>query len=265
MCNCAVFTIVRDEPVFLALWHRHYSRHFPSSHMHVLHHVASEDERADGQFGEALSLFDHINVTRLVNADFDPQWLGEVVATKARSLLGLYGAVLFSEADELVLPLPSRCGGSLSAFVEEFCQDSTKSAVRTVGYEVHHAMPAEPAIDRAVPIMTQRHHWHRNPLYDKALLMRSVPTWSLGFHTCTEFVPQDESLILVHLHKYDFQAFVARHEERAAYKHAESAVANGWNAHYRTRGAAIVAQYMASVCSPLECIPEWVVGALADI
>ena len=52
-------------------------------------------------------------------------------------------------------------------------------------------------------------------------------------------------------------AYLSRHEARAAYKHAASALANGFNAHYRTTGAALVAQYM-SLPAPLEDMPAWV-------
>ena len=78
---------MRDEPVFLALWHRHYSRAFAGDCLFVLHHVASDSDTADGSFAEALALFDAANVTRLVNPDFDPQWLGRVVDAKLRELL----------------------------------------------------------------------------------------------------------------------------------------------------------------------------------
>ena len=39
-----------------------------------------EFARAESLFAEALALFDAKNVVRLVNPDFDPQWLGRVVA-----------------------------------------------------------------------------------------------------------------------------------------------------------------------------------------
>ena len=90
-----------------------------------------------------------------------------------------------------------------------------------------------------------------------ALLTKAPLTWSLGFHTCTESVAQDARLLLVHLHKYDFQRYLDRHEQRAQYKHAERAIADGFNGHYRRTGGALVAQYM-SLPAPLEDVPAWV-------
>ena len=50
-----------------------------------------------------------------------------------------------------------------------------------------------------------------------------------------EPVPLDESLLLVHIHKYDFHSYLARHEARARYAHATPAVP-------RNRGAAACAR-----------------------
>lgn len=259
--GAAAFTIVRDEPFFLPLWHRHYARHFASGDLHVLHHVGSADEECGGAFGEALRLFDAANVTRLVNPDFDPQWLGEVVAAKQRELLEAYNAVLFAEADELLVVAPGR--GELSEYIAAFVADEA-SAVRCVGWEVHHDFASEPPLDPSRPVLAQRRRWHRNEKYSKALLSKVPLTWSLGFHTCEESVAQDELLVLVHLHKYDFQAFLARHEARAKYKHGAAAIANGWNAHYRAVGPQLIAAYVA-LPAPLEPIPDWARTALGGI
>ena len=131
--------------------------------------------------------------------------------------------------------------------------------MRCVGFEVHHEFAREPALDVNRPIFAQRGKWHRNTLYDKALLTRAPLHWSLGFHTCDEPTRQDEGgLVLVHLHKVDFQMYVSRHEARARYKHSDEAIQQGWNAHYRSQGAALMAQYM-SLPAPLEDVPGWVV------
>lgn len=91
----------------------------------------------------------------------------------------------------------------------------------------------------------------------KALLSTEPLRWSLGFHTCEEEVCRDDELILLHLHKYDLQAYLQRHTERAQMRHSEEAVRNEWNRHYRTTGPALMMQYM-STPAPLEEIPEWV-------
>ena len=262
--RACVFTCVRDEPFFLPLWHRYYSRHFQSEDMHLLHHVTSEVEHPDVAFGSALKLFDDNNVTTLVHAEYCPEWMRTVVSAKLSSLLETYEAVLFAEVDELVCTVPASHHPSLASYVQAFLDTTKSPAVRCVGYEVHHDFSCEPPLDTALPVLAQRTRWHRNTLYDKALLTRGPLHWSLGFHTCDEEPPQDADLYLVHLHKIDFQAYLTRHEKRSQWKHAAEAIANGWNEHFRKQGAALMGQYM-NLPSPLEEIPEWVQVALSEI
>jgi len=84
--------------------------------------------------------------------------------------------------------------------------------------------------------------------------------YALGFHSCEEDVEQDESLLLLHLHKYDFQAYLCRHEVRASMQHAKEAVRNGWNLHYRVTGPQLLTQYMQTP-DPVERIADWLVEA----
>mmetsp|Transcript_22935 Transcript_22935/g.58336 ORF Transcript_22935/g.58336 Transcript_22935/m.58336 type:complete len:265 (-) Transcript_22935:274-1068(-) len=258
----AALTIVRDEPFFLPLWHRHYASAFSESDLYCLHHVSSADEKSEEPFASALALFRADCVERVVNKYFDPVWLRQCVCERIQALLsGSYDAVLFAEVDELLLPAPTR--GSLIKYVEEFAA-SDLSAVRCIGFEMHHDLASEPPFDPTRTLLEQRSMWHRNDKYSKALLSKIPLTWSLGFHTCEQEVPVDKDWILVHLHKYDFHAFLQRHEARCKYQHAPSAIENDWNAHYRTSGAALVAQYI-NLPATLEPIPGWVREALAGI
>lgn len=252
----AVFTIVRDEPVFLPIWLRYYGTTFAPEDTFVLHHVVPggpHDACCDG-----LSC----NVEPRENAHFDPAWLGHVVSEMQTQLLQRYRAVLFAEVDEIVVPREG--SGSLRDVVDAFASaaadEAAAGAVACTGWELHHEFGREPPIDLSRPLLAQRGRWHRNTLYDKALLARAPLTYSLGFHTCAEPVERREELLLLHLHKYDFQAYLARHEARAAMAHAPEAVANGWNAHYRAKGGALMAQYM-STPAPLEDVPAWLRAA----
>jgi hypothetical protein len=285
----AALTIVRDEPFFLPLWHRHYSRAFAPDDLYCLHHVTTAEEQvADPAFAEALRLFRKDRVECVVEPLFDPVWLRKVVRDRVGTLLAAgYSAVLFAEVDELLVP----ANGNLATYVVGFA-NSGRTAVRCIGWEVHHDMTSEPSLDLSRPVLAQRGWWHRNAKYDKVrddafapaeraasvstanltrtppaccplchrvkALLTTVPlAWSLGFHECEESVPLDEGWLLVHLHKYDFQAFLARHEARCKYEHAPEAIERQWNAHYRASGGALVAQYL-NLPAALEPIPSWV-------
>lgn len=136
--GCACFTIVRDEPIFLPLWHKHYARHFQPKDIFLLHHVASDDEVPADAFADAIALFDPANVTTLVYADFDPCWLREVVTSKLGSLLEAYEAVVFAEVDEMLVCTAE----DLREFVSRFLA-SPISTVRCVGRELHHDFSSE--------------------------------------------------------------------------------------------------------------------------
>ena len=118
------------------------------------------------------------NVEERRNELFDPAWLGRVVSEMQTRLLTRYRAVLFAEGDEIVLPRKGR----LCEVVEAFAQEGAEAgpAVACTGWELHHEFGREPPIDLARPLLAQRDRWHRNTLYDKALLARKPLTYSLG-------------------------------------------------------------------------------------
>lgn len=159
----AALTIVRDEPFFLPLWHRHYSRAFAPDDLYCLHHVTTSEQVADPAFAEALSLFRNDRVECVVEPLFDPVWLRKVVTDRVGTLLAAgYSAVLFAEVDELLVP----ANGSLATYVAGFA-NSGRTAVRCIGWEVHHDMTSEPSLDLSRPVLAQRGRWHRNAKYDK--------------------------------------------------------------------------------------------------
>ncbi|KAL1512010.1 hypothetical protein AB1Y20_005285 [Prymnesium parvum] len=259
--HACVFTIVRSEAVFLPIWYRYYSEHFCVDDIYVLHHVVPSAAEPDTC---TASLRCH--VLELRHEYFDPVWLRRVVCEQQRALLERYYAVLFAEVDEIVIaaPLHASAGPGLKEYVDEFVRrreaHTHPAAVRCVGWEVHHDFSSEAPIDLEQPVLAQRRYWHRNELYDKTLLTLAPLRYSLGFHTCEEEAPYDEKLVLLHLNKLDFGYFIRRHEERAAMVHSQEAIENGWNQHYRTTGAPLLKQYIATPY-PTEPIPEWLRAA----
>ena len=236
----------------LPWWFQYYSAHFEVEDIFVLHHTvpsAAHDPCTD-------HLPSACNVINVSNEYFDPVWLREVVCQQQRALLESYNIVLFAEVDEIIVPdrrfYPTGLQGYLSAFAR-----GEQLAVRCTGWELHHNIAAsEPAVDLGRPLLTQRGFWHRNELYDKALVTQQPLQYGLGFHTCEQAVDRDDGLLLLHLHKYDFNSYLRRHEERAVMRHSDDAIRNGWNEHYRRSGGQLVAQFL-SIPSPLEPLPEW--------
>lgn len=200
---CA-FTIVQNESFFLPRWLEYYGRQFDPSDLYVLDHNTS-----DGSTGGLDARCRVIRVHRDVS--FDHYWLKRTVERFQAFLLNSYETVLFAEADEFVLPNPSRYRG-----LADYIQKMPASVARCTGFEVVHD-PSEPGLRAEEPLLRQRAHWHPSPSYSKPLLARVPLTWAVGFHTLEDLPdPEpDADLVLAHLHRVDFELCRARHEEAA--------------------------------------------------
>ncbi|MFN8132452.1 MAG: hypothetical protein U0R70_12965 [Solirubrobacteraceae bacterium] len=204
--SAAAFTIAHDEPVMLPLWLDYYRRHFPAEDLFVLAH---DDPAAEALAREAGA--HAVPVHR--EAAFDHRWLRSTVEAFQAFLLRSYEAVLFAEADEFVVADPRRYSG-----LAEYIARLDAPAARCSGYNVVH-QPGEPPLDvSARPVLAQRRRWHASLDYSKRLLARMPLRWSEGFHREYDApdAPPDPHLVLVHLHRADYDLCLARHRASAA-------------------------------------------------
>ncbi len=102
----AVQTIVHNEPVFFPIWLRYYSRFFAPGDIYVL-----DNETTDGS--TAASGFVRIPVE---HNSVDHSWMVEVLAAHQAELFDHYDAVLTTDVDEIVSPLPE--WGTLDHYIE---------------------------------------------------------------------------------------------------------------------------------------------------
>ncbi|TDQ00414.1 glycosyltransferase family 2 protein [Labedaea rhizosphaerae] len=209
----AVFTLVRDEQVFLPIWLRYYQQFFAPQDIHVLDH------------GGAHELADRFDFTRIPihQPVFGAEWQRDTVQHHQHELLDRYDVVLFVDADEIVAPDPRT--GDLGDYLDNFDEDF----VTCQGYELLHVTDREPAFDPAKPVLAQRSWWYRNDVYSKSLLARVPMLWNLGFHHRLDQKKNvDPLLYLIHLHRMDYETCLARHRNRAAFPRAEKDRAQGW-------------------------------------
>lgn len=208
----AVFTMVYNEPVFLPIWLRYYSRFFAPEDIYVLDHQSTDGSTAEDGFVRVP--LEHETTSEL--------WKIEASEAQQRDLLERYDAVLFTDVDEIVAPDPDR--GTLGDYVEDFSDEF----VNCVGYEVLHLKDVEPPLSLDRPILEQRRHWYRNPGYDKPLLARAPMSWVPGFHARGDGRRNpDPSLRLIHLHRMDYAICLDRHRARLSREVEESDVATG--------------------------------------
>lgn len=209
----AVFTLARNENVFLPIWLRYYGQFFAPEDIHVLDHRSTDGSTR----GEGF-------VRVPVDGDaFSAGWQHDTVQQYQHELTDRYDVVVYSDADEIVAPDPRYCdlGAYLDAFDEEFAT--------CTGYEVLHMRGAEPPFDSARGVLAQRSFWFANPLHSKSLIARTPMLWEGGFHQRADgWCKPDPNLYLVHLHRMDYDLCLARNEERSRFPWADLDRANGW-------------------------------------
>jgi hypothetical protein len=219
----AAFTIVHDEALMLPLWLRYYGRYFDPDDLYVLDHASTD--------GSTVDLHRNCRVVAVHHeASFDHQWLKSTVETFQEFLLGSYDTVLFAEVDELVVADPRKYSG-LDSYVDLL---PPSSAARCVGFDVVH-QPEEAPLRFDAPVLAQRRYWKASLLYNKRLLSRIPLRWSDGFHQEYRAPddPADPDLLLVHLHRVDYDACLSRHRAAAAREWNELDIVRGDGAHNR--------------------------------
>lgn len=244
----AAFTIAHDEPVMLPLWLRHYGRHFDADDLYVLAHDTS-DGSTDGLGGRCHVVPVHRQ------ASFDHRWLRTLVEDFQQFLLRSYDTVLFAEVDEFVIADPLRYTG-----LDDYIERLDAPAARCTGFNVVHQAD-EPPLDFDRPLLAQRRCWHASLDYSKRLLARTPLQWSQGFHR--EYrapdAPPDPSLLLVHLHRVDYDWCLERHRRSAARDWNEADREGGAGAQNRIAEAEAFEEWFRrgpDLDAPPELIPD---------
>jgi hypothetical protein len=220
----AVFTLVRDEAIFLPLWLRHYKKQVPASDIYVL-----DNDTVDGSTDGLDVTVRRVPNDGIVDHDFHVR----AVMAMQRELLQRYQYVLFTDADELVCVDPRRYR-SLADYVNR----KQPVVVRALSWEPVE-LAGEAPIDWSAPILAQRSRWKRSVVNGMTMnkpLLASVPVnWCPGFHhdlDRPELCP-DPALLLVHLHRVDYRVTQARHRRKSGYTWSEHCLAEGLGWHNR--------------------------------
>lgn len=215
----ALITMVHNEPVFLPLWLRYYSRFFAPEDIHVLDNETSDGSTSGGGF------------TRIPvsHGEVDHTWMVRTIEELQHELLGTYDMVLVTDVDEMVAPVPE-WGGDLGDYLDRFDEEW----VNALGYEILHRRDLEPPLDLGRPILDQRGWWFPNDAYNKAALATVPMEWRPGFHGRSDFhFNLDPDLRMIHLHRMDYELCRARHMVREKRAWNERDLEAGWASHNR--------------------------------
>lgn len=240
--NRAVITMVHNEPVFLPIWLRYYSRCFAPEDIFVLDNGSTDG--STGQGGFVRIDVEHPTV--------DHTWMVRTIEALQHELQERYDVVLVCDVDELVAPVPE--WGTLRAYLDRF----DEASVNCLGYELLH-MPGEAPLDLERPILEQRGHWFANGAYDKPALATVPMNWQPGFHSRADgYFNPDPDLRLIHLHRVDYELCRARHRTRQRRPWADEDAVQGWAAHNLITDDAAFKRwfYEASNWTPPEIRPE---------
>lgn len=206
----AVFSIVQNEPVFLPVWLRYYRRFVPADDIFVLDHDSTDPVTV-----AAAREVHQVPVHR--TEAFNHHWLRDTVGRFQAFLLQSYWQVLFAEADEIVAVDPRRSPDGLAALLGG--PPCASGFVRCTGYEILHTR-ADGPLDWSRPVLAQRRSCRRSDMYSKPLLASRPLQWTPGFHRLAPPEPSlpapDPALLLLHLHRADFDTCRAKTLENAA-------------------------------------------------
>jgi hypothetical protein len=223
----AVFTVAQNEPVFLPLWLRYYTKHFEPADVYVLDHDSD-----DGSVAAAWRRY-RPSVVQVHRADsFDHRWLLDTVKAFQAFLLQSYEQVLFAEADEFVVADPLHAPGGLAEFVRR----NDRARARCDGFDVVQPEFNDRPIDLAGPLLGQGRRMVPAWLYSKTLLAREPLPWGMGFHDLTDHPVRPcaaPGLLLFHLRRFDRDVCLARNQARLARKWAAEDLAAGRGAQSR--------------------------------
>jgi hypothetical protein len=106
-----------------------------------------------------------------------------------------------------------------------------KNYARCIGYELIHVPHKEKPFNTFKTVLSQRRFWYYSHWYNKTLLSTQPLNWEIGFHEVRNLeLNVDNDLMLIHLHKLDFDLCWEKSFERSRLKWPHEDIINnsGW-------------------------------------
>lgn len=208
MNDIAVFTVCRNENRLMPLWVDYYASIFGLNNIFVY-----DDDSNDGCFDNIkLKNYEKINFNRSASIerfgahDYQTQW--NFIVEKYHELLKSYKWVIHADADDFIVANPDKYRD-----LRDFIDKNKKPYFRCKAYEIIHNRIEEEPIKWGIPILKQRKYWIRVTNLDKTSItsvsLAVNGMWVLGNHYAyiNENEVPDNDLILVHLHKVDYDNY----------------------------------------------------------
>lgn len=206
MPHSALFTIVQNDTRFLSRWLDYYEGVFDN--LYILNHGSTGDgaDLLDGyrEVGDNIIDVNHPQ-------SYDAVWLAHTIRVFQEFLLQSHMLVAYVAIDEILVPRAD----TLLGWVDNFLRTDERAVVRAQGYEVCHFREKEDALDWSrPPWLRQRQFWYKSPQYSKPVMGKVPIHWTPGCFDATNVTRTvADDLLLVHLHRIDYDDCLRRHRE----------------------------------------------------
>lgn len=218
----AILTMAYNEPLFLPMWRRYYSRAVGEENLFVIDHGSDDGSTSD------LGRVQRIRLQRPTKG-FDEDERALLVSRFHCSLLTVYQTVIYTDVDEFLVPDPAKYTG-----LADFLRANQAPVINPVGLEVHHVTSTEADLDLRKPVLSQRRYVQFSSQYCKPLISRVPILWGVGFHSSHHGAPViSRDLYLFHLKLMDCQLALERHRRHSKLTWSENALSKGHSWHQR--------------------------------
>lgn len=192
---CAM-TMVHNERFNLPIWLRHYGAQVGPRNLLVIDHGSTDGST------DSLGLAGCMRIPR--EERFDDRGRARFIQATAMALLRYYGAVIYSDCDEMLVADPARY-----ATLAEFCAAVDQPVINAIGLNLRQDITREGRLDLRRPILRQRSFVQFVSPMCKPLVIRAPIHWGGGFHCCDR-PPFFDDLYLFHLRYADLEAALDR-------------------------------------------------------
>jgi hypothetical protein len=169
-----------------------------------------------------------VNKISVPREEFDEYAKTNFINCLQQGLLNYYDAVIYTDADELVVPDPA-----LYPDLNVYLEKNPRDYASCVGLNIIHILTLEDPLDIAQPIMQQRRYARFLSATCKPSVSRVPMNWAPGFH-CSEKPPQiDPDLFLFHTKWMDFNLSMQRQKISREAAYSKRTVDQGMGAHSR--------------------------------
>jgi len=257
MGKTALVTILKDENIMLPTFMDYYRKNIDDEDIYIYDngstdgcveaHVPDSINVRTIDFGQAGYsgtvkggyAFDHISIIDTMNS-------------AASVLLNEYKTVIHADIDEIMVP-------NLEKYedLRDFLDRNKKKVVTTSGFEIIQA-EGEAALDWSnTPLLEQRSKWWQSKAMCKPLVLREFQRWKVGHHRGMADIP-DPNLLLLHLHRLDWNTIKKEHARKAAYIWSPEEIESGRGVHNRVTDDVELKKWFTKGHKNATEYPDWV-------